>query len=103
MNGPGPRYRSRVGVIDPGARSGAAEGAFVVVRSGTPGRGPAAASGADDSCPDCGSRLRTHSRWRGLDYGLRPGREVVEQTCVHCGLLRVRVLPAVRAASPSDG
>jgi hypothetical protein len=48
----------------------------------------------EDGCPECGSSMRTRSRWRGLDYGLRPGREVVEQTCLRCGLLRVRVLSA---------
>lgn len=38
--------------------------------------------------------MRTLARRRGLDYGMCPGREVVEQSCVRCGLLRVRVLSA---------
>ncbi|HET9656208.1 MAG TPA: hypothetical protein VFP72_12700 [Kineosporiaceae bacterium] len=65
-----------------------------MARSGTPGRDlQAGQRPGDESCPECGAGLRTHARWRGLDYGLRPGRVVIEQTCPRCGLLRVRVMP----------
>ena len=62
-----------------------------------PGAGPGQdlpVPGTGDVCPHCGDQMRAHPTRRGLNYGLRPGREVLEQTCVGCGLLRVRVLPA---------
>jgi hypothetical protein len=73
-----------------------------VARAGTSGGDPPAPQRpGNDACPECGYGLRTVSRWRGLTYGLRPGREVMEQTCGRCGLLRVRVLPA--AGTSADG
>ena len=47
----------------------------------------------DETCPQCGGSLQTRRPNRGLNHGLHPGREVLEQTCDGCGLLRVRVRP----------